>query len=308
MRLILGLATGALVISGAVNINLSAYFLLLIANLMYGIFVWLASKNADVWLDWLNLIFDTAMTIAVLQMSGRASSPFVFLVYFWLFAMLLVNARYGDLRALPLLSGVGLLVFALGAWGDQNLPAYLAVNAIGVGMFAFTAQTLLRERRLGRLDPLTRVLHRGAGIERLAEKIRRREAFDLAFVDLKGFKQINDSFGHVVGDEVLRSLAKRLAASVRARDLVIRYGGDEFLVVGPVHTLKNRLQRVFMQPLATSKGLVRIEGDIGIVTWLPGRGMDLNSLLAMADAEMYRMKYTIIREDRKRAGGDMVHR
>ncbi len=308
MRLLLSLATGFLVLGGAVTMDPAAYRWLLVVNLVYGAFVWWIGERADVWLDWLNLIFDTTMTVAVLQMTGRSSSPFTFLVYFWLFAMLLVNARHGDLRALPLLSGLALLVFALGSWGDPGMQSYLLVNGLGVGMFAFTAQKLLLERRLGRLDPLTRVLHRGAGLERLGEKMRRRESFDLAFVDLKGFKAINDAYGHAIGDEVLSGLAGRLAACVRARDLVIRYGGDEFLVVGAVSTLRERLKEVFARPLATTLGSVRIEGDVGVVSWTPEVGTDLDDLLARADAEMYRMKYTVSREDSKRAGGATIHR
>jgi diguanylate cyclase (GGDEF)-like protein len=173
----------------------------------------------------------------------------------------------------------------------------MLVHLMGVGLFSLSALVLLDERRSNQLDPLTLALNRRAGLERLLEKMRSGPSFDLAFVDLKGFKAVNDTHGHAVGDEVLRALADRLAGCVRSSDLVIRYGGDEFLVTGPLGGLAGRLRRAFGDPLRTSGGLVPVAGDVGVVSWRSADGADLERLLGRADAAMYRMKYTESRED-----------
>ena len=112
----------------------------------------------------------------------------------------------------------------------------------------------------------------------------------LAFVDLKNFKTINDTYGHTVGDEVLKSVADRLKAAVRREDLVLRYGGDEFVVASAAPDLFERLMEAFDRPFQTSVGLVDAQGDVGCVQ--PRRGESLEVLLVKSDAAMYRMKYT----------------
>lgn len=97
-----------------------------------------------------------------------------------------------------------------------------------------------RARRLAeevRRDPLTGVYNRGQ-LEEVLEKefeaaTRHGWPLSLAFIDLDDFKQVNDSWGHMVGDEVLRNFAKTLLRHVRSSDIVARYGGEEFLVVLP---------------------------------------------------------------------------
>ena len=295
-RLILGVAIGVLLAGGALEMDPRAFLGFFVVNLLYGIFVWRASDRAGVELDWLNLIFDTAVMVLLLRLSGGAVSPLGFMVYLWFFSMLLANVQSGDPRSLAFMAVIGWLVFALGS-GGREWPRVMAVNSVGLGLFAFGALVLLDERRLGRLDPLTRVLNRGAGLECLAEKMRRREGFELAFIDLKNFKAVNDAYGHAVGDQVLRVLAGRLLASVRGRDLVIRYGGDEFLVAASGSGLQKRLRRVFATPLSVFGRRVVVQGDVGLVHWRPEDGLSLQELLDRADAAMYRMKYTGVRED-----------
>lgn len=296
-RAIVSVFVGLLVLGGAVPMPIPVYLGLTLLAFAHYAFIWWMSPRAGVWLDWFNLVFDLLMTLAILQYGGRTENPLVVLVYLWLFAMVTMNARYGDLRLLALLASLGWGVLALGGLGGPGYAAYLGVHTMGVLLFVVTSLTLMGERRQSQLDPLTQVLHRGAGLERLAEWIRRREPFDLAFIDLKGFKAVNDAYGHAVGDEVLCALARRLLASVRPQDLVIRYGGDEFLVVGPEGALAERVRRIFDEPVATRVGRVRLEGDLGVVTWRPRDEASLENLLARADAAMYRMKYTEFRED-----------
>ena len=307
-RAIVSVSVGLFLLTGIVPMEPVTYLALTALALLHYVFIWRMSPRAGAWLDWVNLVFDLGMTFALLQLSGRTQSPLVILVYLWLFAMITVNARYGELRILAFLSPLGWIALALGALGGPEYASYLAVHTMGVLLFAFTSLMLMGERRQGQLDPLTQVLHRGAGLERLAHWIHRRVPFDLAFVDLKGFKRINDMHGHAVGDEVLKILAERLRGIVRKGDLVIRYGGDEFLVVGPKGTLAERMRRVFSRPIATSVGPVTLAGDHGVVTWEPRENSTLETLLARADAAMYRMKYTEPREDPHEARGGRPQR
>ncbi|WP_287409508.1 GGDEF domain-containing protein [Oceanithermus sp.] len=301
-RAIVSVSVGLLVLTRVVPMDPRVYLGLTAVAVAHFFFIWKTSERAGIWLDWFNLVFDLAMVLAILQLGGRSESPLAILVYLWLFAMVTMNARYGELRLLALLAALGWGVLALGGLGGPGYGAYLGVHTMGVLLFVVTSLTLMGERRQSLLDPLTQVLHRGAGLERLAEWVRRREPFDLAFIDLKGFKRINDAYGHAGGDEVLQALARRLLAGVRPQDLVIRYGGDEFLVAGPAGSLAGRIRRVFEEPIATSMGRVRLAGDHGVVTWRPHEGSSLETLLARADAAMYRMKYTESREDPPETG------
>jgi diguanylate cyclase len=100
------------------------------------------------------------------------------------------------------------------------------------------ARSLEQERRRSRIDPLTRIANNGAFSERLAEELARWRRFgtpvSLLLWDVDRFKLINDTYGHRVGDAVLREVAACLAARIRTTDLVARYGGEEFamLLVG----------------------------------------------------------------------------
>ena len=91
-----------------------------------------------------------------------------------------------------------------------------------------------REQRLAveaSTDSLTQLLNRGAFTEALERSCAANEPAILAFVDLDNFKDINDSFGHHMGDEVLIEVAARLRRVVRAEDVIARYGGDEFVIL-----------------------------------------------------------------------------
>ena len=307
-RAVVSVSVGLLVLTGVLPLKLSIYLAFTSLALLHYVLIWWASPRAGVWLDWVSLVFDLGITVALLQFSGRTESPLAVLVYLWWFGIIMVNARFGELHVLAFFSVLGWITLALGGYGGPGYTSFLAVHTMAMFLFALTSLMLMDERRQGQLDPLTRVLHRGAGLERLSHWIDRREPFDLAFVDLKDFKHINDRHGHIVGDEVLRILAERLRRSVRKSDLVIRYGGDEFLVAGPKGILAERMQRVFSKPVATSAGCVSLVGDHGVVTWEPWEDPTLETLLARADAAMYRMKYTEPREDSHETQGGRPQR
>jgi diguanylate cyclase (GGDEF)-like protein len=156
-------------------------------------------------------------------------------------------------------------------------------------------------------DPLTglpnrvlfedRLLHAVRRSERAEERISERKQPRLAvlFIDLDGFKPVNDSFGHAAGDAVLKEAALRLRGAARDTDTVARVGGDEFVLlmegVGSIAdcvTLARRLVDALAQPFAIPDRQVEISASIGIVVY-PDQG-HRDKLMANADAAMYAAK------------------
>ncbi len=116
------------------------------------------------------------------------------------------------------------------------------------------------------------------------------------FVDLDGFKTINDSLGHHAGDEFLRSVARAMRASVRDRDIVARFGGDEFVIVlraygGPDNLIAicEKILELVSRPVQVSSHTVTVTPSIGIAI-APADGDDADTLLRNADAAMYTVK------------------
>lgn len=125
---------------------------------------------------------------------------------------------------------------------------------------------------------------------------RRNECIALLFIDLDGFKAVNDGWGHEAGDALLVAMAERLRQHVRGEDLVVRLGGDEFLVVAPgldreeaCGVMVRRLLSVLAQPVALDGGECSVSASIG-VAFFPENGGDLGGLLHAADRAMYEAK------------------
>ncbi len=151
---------------------------------------------------------------------------------------------------------------------------------------------------IARSDPLTGVLNR-RGFEQAATRRLSRSADDatgaLLFVDLNDFKHINDRYGHTTGDEVLRIAASRLRQSLRARDIVGRPGGDEFVALVPDVTpeiadkLARRLADALEAPYTVEEYVFGCAASIGLALY-PRNANTLTGLLREADQAMYRAK------------------
>ena len=120
--------------------------------------------------------------------------------------------------------------------------------------------------------------------------------FAVLFIDLDGFKRINDSRGHDVGDLVLRAVAERLSQSVRAADTVARIGGDEFVILlealragGDATAVAQKIHGALEKPFALPGGAAKVTVSIGIGLY-PQDGRDADVLLKAADIDMYRAK------------------
>lgn len=117
-------------------------------------------------------------------------------------------------------------------------------------------------------------------------------------IDLDGFKEVNDSFGHEAGDEILKVTAKRLVSVLRGTDTVARIGGDEFLVIlTELHSHDNaslvaeKLLKIISQPVYLDDSEASVGASIGI-SFFPDDGSDVEELIKMADAAMYKVKST----------------
>ena len=149
-------------------------------------------------------------------------------------------------------------------------------------------------------DTLTGLPNRYLMFDRLNQLLVRAARYGLSFailfIDLDGFKRINDSRGHDVGDLVLRGVAERLTRNLRAADTVARIGGDEFVVLleslraGPDATaLADKIRSTVGMPFALPGGDAAVTVSIGIGQY-PDDGRDAEELLKAADVAMYRAK------------------
>jgi len=153
-----------------------------------------------------------------------------------------------------------------------------------------------RYRRLAESDPLTGVGNYRMLSEKLPEELDRHRRYQrrlaLVVVDLDNFKWVNDELGHQRGDAVLRDVARALAGSVRASDVVVRHGGDEFCVIAPetsrasAEDLGMRLRRGLLAVRADGRA---VGASIGCAVF-PDDGDDVNSLLARADDRLRESK------------------
>ena len=155
--------------------------------------------------------------------------------------------------------------------------------------------------RQANYDALTGLANRNYLETRLHRMIRvealEGEHFALLFLDLDGFKEVNDTWGHEAGDEVLRDVARRMESCVRESDLAARLGGDEFIVLlhhvtgrGNVTTVADKLLARLAQPyLLADGGEAHLSASIGIAFY-PEDAMDCDTLLRHADAAMYAAK------------------
>jgi two-component system cell cycle response regulator len=159
-----------------------------------------------------------------------------------------------------------------------------------------------RLEALAQTDPLTQLVNRRALTIRLVtemERVRRYNApLALLLLDLDHFKLINDTYGHLAGDDVLFGVATLLQRAVRSVDTVARYGGEEFVLVLPetgkqgALAFAERIREKLSSQRFTIAGReeIRVTGSIGVATY-PSQGMDsVEDLFRAADAALYRAK------------------
>ncbi|MFM2288415.1 MAG: hypothetical protein RL684_1558 [Pseudomonadota bacterium] len=149
-------------------------------------------------------------------------------------------------------------------------------------------------------DPLTTLPNRLFLRSRLPRALRHSAGSDkllaLIYLDIDHFKNINDSRGHGVGDQLLQVVARRLRAAVAAHDVVVRMGGDEFVIVGSLlpdraaaEALAQRLVAAIQAPLSIDDASLEVSASMGVAIH-PEHGLDMDSLLKHADIALYEAK------------------
>lgn len=179
---------------------------------------------------------------------------------------------------------------------DGRAPNYVAVLS-DIARFSPMQDELYR---LAYYDALTGLPNRRLFQDRLTQAIthafRSDTGFSLLFIDLDGFKAVNDRFGHGTGDRVLVDIAQRIRTTMRASDTVARLAGDEFVaILDDVRARRDaglaatKILRAVSSPLKDCDGELRISASIGIARF-PRDGTSADELLQNADRAMYRAK------------------
>lgn len=246
------------------------------------------------WLPSFNFLTNRLDLILLLGASGGAAGPFVVAPYV---SMVSVLIYFNTPKAVGVLVSSHVLGLFLGSALAGQIGFAPSWNFAALHSASLAIVALVLMRPLSSLnfhaatDPLTQALNRRGGLEVLQGWVAQNQPFSLIFVDLKQFKRINDTYGHAVGDQVLAWLVQLCRANVRGSDLVIRYGGDEFVlaVVGQTEPLIQRLEGLLGAGLETSAGHLSLEANLGVVQF-PKDGRSLEQLLKQADEQMYQHK------------------
>ena len=189
----------------------------------------------------------------------------------------------------------------LGLRGDRTLS--LRFNGMACGGSVVVVEDITERRRneaeivrLAKFDSLTGLANRHTFHETLTSALKSRREVAVICVDLDKFKVVNDSLGHPVGDELLRQVAARLRSAVRPKDMVSRFGGDEFVVVSydarnteGVMALSKRIVERLSEPYTIDGETVRTGATVGYAIG-PRDAADADTLFKNADLALYRAK------------------
>ncbi len=155
-------------------------------------------------------------------------------------------------------------------------------------------------KKLAHYDYLTGACNRGYGLSLLNQQIklahRKKQSILLVYLDIDGFKDINDTFGHKEGDKVLIDVVKLFKSTLREIDIICRMGGDEFILIFPDSSLKDlpiikeRLNKNLTELNKTLKKSYKLGFSIGISYYNPDKPQSVDELISIADESMYKEK------------------
>ena len=162
------------------------------------------------------------------------------------------------------------------------------------------AQAVAQARRFSHYDQLTGLPNRTLLLDRfnqaVARAARQRKQVALLFLDLDGFKSINDMLGHSAGDRLLQQVAARLTASIRTSDTACRYGGDEFVLLLPelecgesAVAAAEKIRAHLAKPYLVGGTSIQVTASIGMAIY-PTDGSEFDDLIQQSDAGMYSNK------------------
>lgn len=192
-------------------------------------------------------------------------------------------------RATPLRAGDGQIIKWFGTCTD--------IEELKQALARIDEQARLLEQR-ATTDSLTGIGNRAVLFDRLDLLLaqRNRGGLSVAFMDLNGFKEVNDRYGHSFGDQLLVVVADRLHAAARQGDVVTRFGGDEFVVLGETDShesallLGRRLEAAVSGPVCVQDIAVTISASVGVTYVSADDAADAATILSRADRAMYLAK------------------
>jgi diguanylate cyclase (GGDEF)-like protein len=211
---------------------------------------------------------------------------------------------FSHVSSLVLLGGLG---FSASQMVTHRLPLSLALLGVlayiqwvsAETRFKVVVEQLRGERKLRNLagcDPLTGLANRRSFKQRVESVCTQGLSFAVLYIDLDRFKNINDTYGHAAGDELLQAVASRLSGAVRLTDLLARFGGDEFAILQvplacelDAKHFAARVVDELARPFELRGGTVQIGASVG-VRIAAGVSEDVGALLLEADQALYQVK------------------
>lgn len=188
---------------------------------------------------------------------------------------------------------------------DTHFAATVIKAAVAAIEKGYDLESAVSDRErfqyLANTDPLTQTLNRRALIDKLGAELERGKRYghdlSLLMIDLDHFKQVNDTYGHLVGDTVLRQLGEILSDEARAVDIVARYGGEEFVIVVPDTEVEGGLifaerlrSRVEAHNFGDSQDPLHCTISVGLAGIAAGESIDVEGVFAGADDALYKAK------------------
>jgi diguanylate cyclase (GGDEF)-like protein len=186
-------------------------------------------------------------------------------------------------------------------WTPGELRARLGVGRRMVEMQEQIEENARRLALAAQTDYLTQIWNRSAVLKRMREELERAKRSNLhigtIMLDVDHFKQVNDTYGHAAGDDVLREIARRLCSACRTYDIVGRYGGEEFLAVTSntdfeeTRSLAERFRKTMAEtPIQTEGTELVVTISLGAIWVKNGMDGDVEAIVKKADAALYRAK------------------
>ncbi len=196
---------------------------------------------------------------------------------------------------------LGLIILASAKPFSNNAMERLGLFGQNLAMALHNALLFDRLERLAALDPLTGIYNRRFGMTRLHEEfgrtLRMEAPLGLMMVDLDHFKEVNDVYGHLVGDRVLIRLANAAKSVMREGDILVRYGGEEFLAILPgasrkdVLNIAERLRRKILEStVANGEDVIKVTVSIGGISYPENDAANEIDLVDRADKALYQAK------------------
>jgi diguanylate cyclase (GGDEF)-like protein len=246
-----------------------------------------------------------AVVAALVALTGDGETYWVCVPVALAAAAVCRSARTSALAALVVVAAA----LAAAHFDSPNSPTVwvaLAVPAASAAVLQVVRESLERDRDGLRdyalTDPLTGVANRRALLvaadHEIARHRRAERPFAVVMVDLDGFKQVNDRFGHAAGDDLLRDVAAALTRAMRGQDTVARFGGDEFCVLAPDTDFDGAgplCDRVSAAIRGVTAGMHHVRGSVGAAVF-PDDGSEPAELIDVADVRLLEAKRELYRE------------